>query len=189
MKLRIIAGALKGRIITIPEKHTAFRPTGDRLRESVASILSPLLYNARIADLCAGSGAFGFEMVSRGAKQALFVEQDRHRCNLIREHAEKFSVAEKCTICECTIASFCAQRNDLFDIIYFDPPYDSEDLARLLPSLGRFVAPQGTLVYERRRSSEHSAVKALFTGWETDIRTYGATDVCIFKNRSSVAQI
>jgi len=188
MKLRIIAGTLKGRMIAIPEKDTAFRPTRDRIRESVASILAPVVHSAVVGDLCAGSGTFGFEMISRGARKALFVEHDRNRCKLIGQHAQKFGVAPQCTVIESSIAAFIGSRRlELFDILYYDPPYDSTELAALLPSLLKLISPRGILVFERRSGSGVSPLQSPNPSVDVDIRTYGETEICIFRNQQAAA--
>lgn len=185
MKLRIISGTLKGRIITIPEKDQDFRPTKDRVREAVASMVASDIPHANVADICAGSGAFGFEMISRGALCCHFVEQDRFRSRLIRQHAEQFGVARECSFFDAGIAKFTIDNRTLFDIIYYDPPYDDAALGSLSVALQKHLAPGGVLLYERRslaKKKRHEIV--LPDGW-TEIRSYGETEICIFRNNQS----
>lgn len=182
MKLRIIAGSFKGRMITIPQKDTDFRPTGDRIREAVASMLSPLILNAQVADICAGSGALGFEMASRGAKKITFVEFDRYRCRQLRLHAEKFDILNQCTISEKSVTAFLTGCRDQFDIIYYDPPYDAVDLSLHIPSIIKLLSPKGVLIYERRARSRKHPTQPIISDNLVDNRIYGETELCIFKH-------
>ncbi|MBN2188552.1 MAG: RsmD family RNA methyltransferase, partial [Chitinispirillaceae bacterium] len=83
MRLRIIAGVLRGRILQCPGRQLAFRPTLERTRTAMADMLQPRIGGSITADLCAGSGAFGFEMLSRGAARVDFIENDRRAAELI----------------------------------------------------------------------------------------------------------
>ena len=151
MNLRIIAGTLKGRVIRIPEKQVSFRPTLERARQSIADMLTPLLPGCSGADLCAGSGAFGFEMISRGAKTVDFVENDRLRAESIRATATTFGIQGQCRIIMQGVAAFAASESGPYDIIFFDPPYDDAGMADLVPSLMRRLNPNGILLFQRRR--------------------------------------
>lgn len=154
MKLRIIAGFLKGRIIHWPDKRLLFRPTLERTRQAVADMLQPVISGCTAADLCAGSGSFGFELLSRGAVNVDFVDNDRRCTGLIRDHTEKFGVADRCRIVEQDVAGFvqsCSMTEKLYDIIFFDPPYESERMATLVPPLRRMLSPEGVLLFQRRK--------------------------------------
>ncbi|MBN1577139.1 MAG: RsmD family RNA methyltransferase [Chitinispirillaceae bacterium] len=183
MKLRVVSGVLKGRVLTIPQRHGVFRPTRERVRESVADILASRIAGATVADVCAGSGSVGFEMISRGAARAVFVENDRIRGTLIRKHAERFGVIDLCRIVMRKVAAFIDGCSDRFDIIYYDPPYDNERMAEALPSLLELLAERGILVYERstqkaRRTREQpDGMPQPF-----DRRRYGETEICLFTN-------
>ena len=83
--MRIIAGSAKGRTIKIPKRKT-IRPAQDRVRQAVFSMLYGLVENARVLDLFAGSGAYGLEALSRGAKHATFVDDDKTCTEIIKEN-------------------------------------------------------------------------------------------------------
>ncbi|GAB1429196.1 16S rRNA (guanine(966)-N(2))-methyltransferase RsmD [Ignavibacteria bacterium] len=126
--MRIIAGMWKGRTILSP-KSSATRPTTDRLREAIFSALSHQidLDGANIADICAGTGALGFEALSRGAKHCYFVERNR----IMTEVMCKVAVALNAEpdsfdiICGDAIRYTAAFPSDATacDIVFFDPPY------------------------------------------------------------------
>ncbi len=182
MKLRVVSGMLRGRILTVPQRDLTFRPTRERIRESVAAILTPRIANAVVADLCAGSGMFGFEMISRGAQRAVFVESDHFRCQLIREHAERFGVSMACRIVERDITLFISSCSDRFDIVYYDPPYDDMRLSDAVPRLLRLLSDKGVLVYERRNlKGRRPETPDVDSPQPFDRRTYGETEIYIFR--------
>jgi 16S rRNA (guanine966-N2)-methyltransferase len=183
MKLRVVSGTLKGRMISIPERDRDFRPTQERIRESAAAILTNDIYDAVVADVCAGSGAFGFEMLSRGARHAVFIENDRFRCNLIKKHAGQFGVAGQCSAANQEVSAFVARCTDRFDIIYYDPPYDEPAFENYLQPLHLLLSSDGILIYERRRSTPLSEKKTSIGNAAAEIRSYGETEICIFRKR------
>jgi 16S rRNA (guanine(966)-N(2))-methyltransferase RsmD len=182
MKLRIISGALRGRFVTIPERYRAFRPTRERIRGSVADILSQNISQAAVADLCAGSGIFGFEMLSRGAKRVVFVENDKYRGKLIRQHAARFGVEEQCRYVMRDVQQFIYQCKEFFNIIYFDPPYDDQLLPNVMAKLVKLLSKNGILVYERRTTAKGRKTTASFDDISSyDRRRYGETEILLFK--------
>jgi 16S rRNA (guanine966-N2)-methyltransferase len=121
--VRIIAGEWRGRVIDAPPGQ-ATRPTADRVRETLFSMLASRLgsfEDLRVADLFAGSGALGFEALSRGAASATFVENNSKAAAAIRRNAEKLAAADRVR----TIGSsaLALPRSDPFDVILADPPY------------------------------------------------------------------
>ena len=121
--MRIIAGELRGRPLTSPAG-LATRPTSDRVREALFSMLASRLGSfegLRVADLYAGSGALGLEAISRGAAHATFVESDRRAAAAITANAERLGVAERVRILGGS--ALALPRSDPFDLIFADPPY------------------------------------------------------------------
>jgi 16S rRNA (guanine966-N2)-methyltransferase len=151
MRLRIISGSLKGRILQCPERHLQFRPTLERTRQAVADMLGPRIAGSCTADLCAGSGSFGFEMISRGAGSVDFVENNRKCAAFLGEHAEKFGVAHRCTVIVQDVSIFVRTGRKRYDIVFFDPPYGAEDMPSLVPHIQTLLLPGGILLYQRRR--------------------------------------
>ena len=190
MKLRIISGSLKGRFVTIPERAGTFRPTRERIRGSVADILSPYIPGATVADVCAGSGAFGFEMASRGACQVFLVENDCHRGKLIAQHAERFGIARMCHCVIQDVKWFIRNCRNQFDIMYFDPPYDVLQLSDMIGDLLSLLSESGILVHELRNTKKTGAVDAavkddrLFSR-----RFYGETEIRLFRRKTIAPSI
>lgn len=177
MKLRIISGLLKGRFITVPDS-TDFRPTSERTRESLAEIVKVHLPGKRVADFCAGSGAMGFEMISRGAAHADFVEMDRNRAAIINKNAQDLGISECCRVITKDIRSFLQDTSELYDVIFFDPPYDNDELKDMTSFLLTRLTETGIMVYEFRkmRMSKMATVPEK-RDIPYDSRTYGDTAV------------
>ena len=150
MNLRIVSGRLKGRVIRCGEIALEFRPTLERVRQSIADMLMPYLMRANVADVCAGSGAMGFELLSRGAAHVDFVENDRARIKTIRSHITQFGVEDACRMIEKDATLFAKNDTKQYDLIYFDPPYADKNLLVVPPLLLQKLSPDGILVFERR---------------------------------------
>lgn len=147
--IRIIAGEWRSRRLTIPDG-TSVRPTPDRVRETVFNWLRDSIEGARCLDLCAGSGALGFEALSRGAAQVYFVEHDPQLIEALRTHAAAFGVSPR--IIRQDAESFLrGVVHERFDVVFVDPPYDSP-LAAMLESLPRWVNAGAVIYVERPRT-------------------------------------
>src|SRR5881396_300110 len=124
--LRIIAGEFKGRRIKTPTGKV--RPTSDRVREAWFSILQQSLPAARVLDLFAGSGALGFEALSRGAVSVDFVENGKATLAAIRDNATTLNVGDRVTIHRSDALRFAERLQPAqYDVAFADPPYASED--------------------------------------------------------------
>lgn len=125
--MRIIAGKYRGRILKSPPDGKT-RPTSDRLRETLFNILAARIDDeARILDLCAGTGAVGIEALSRGANHAVFVDKSRKMCGLIEGNLDLLKIPEDQTeIIQSSAEDFLRRNTEkVWNIIYFDPPYAS----------------------------------------------------------------
>lgn len=122
--MRIIAGEWRGRALVAPQG-MATRPTADRVRETLFSMLGSRLGSfdeLRVADLYAGSGALGLEALSRGAAFALFVDQDPRAATAIRTNAEKLGASERCRVLARSAEALPSAQP--FDLVFADPPYE-----------------------------------------------------------------
>lgn len=151
--MRIIAGVWRGRPIAAPAG-SATRPTADRVRETLFSMLTSRLGNfedLRVADLFAGSGALGFEALSRGAASATFVEQDRQAADSIRRNAEKLGAGERAKIL--TTSALRLPPAAPFDLIFADPPYQSGSGSAAIAAVvaADWLAPGGWMSIETKR--------------------------------------
>ena len=151
--MRVISGLYGGRVLKSPPDGKT-RPTSDRLRETLFNILSPVITEeTRFLDLCAGTGAIGIEAVSRGAAFVTFVDKSRKACALIEENLDLLGVPEEETeIINLEAETFTGREHEkAWDIIYFDPPYDSDYSVVLYDfraSDGNLLRDDGRLIVE-----------------------------------------
>ncbi len=165
--LRIIAGEFKGRRLKAPAGRTV-RPTGDRVKEAWFSILQQSIPDARVLDLFAGSGALGFEALSRGAVSVDFVEHSKASLAAIRDNATTLNVGDRVTIHRSDALRFAERLQPAqYDVAFADPPYASDEAERLV-TLFRATP------FARAFSIEHSADRALPGD---DTRRYGDTAI------------
>jgi 16S rRNA (guanine966-N2)-methyltransferase len=155
--IRIIAGEFKGRRLKVPSGGKV-RPTSDRVREALFSILGASVVGARVLDAYSGSGALGFEALSRGARSVVFVESDGAAADLLRENGSRIGAAERCRIIRASMIDLAANPpvGGPFDIIMADPPYGAGEAPELLAliSAPTWLLPGGLIVLERERAVE-----------------------------------
>ena len=175
--VRIEAGSLKGRSIAVPK---SARPTEARVRGALFSIWSEKLPNARFLDLFAGSGAVGLEALSRGALEAVFVESDRRAVELLRRNLALVSRAAARVLASDVDEAVVglAGREERFDLIFADPPYERPVTEPLFAKLAALAAPEAELVVEHSRRAPPPEEAA---GWyRRDLRRYGESALSIY---------
>ena len=118
--MRIISGTAGRRNIKVPKTMT--RPSTDRLREAIFSILGSRVVDARVLDLFAGSGALGLECLSRGAQLCDFVDDNRESANVIRNNLKMLGLAGG-RVMEHDVFQFLRMHNSSYDLVFADPPY------------------------------------------------------------------
>ena len=158
-RLRIIGGTHRSRRIEIPPGENA-RPTGDRVREALFSILAsgggggPDLVDSHVLDACAGSGALGIEALSRGAVQATLFDTDPRAVTQIRQNLEALDLTDRATVERADAGKPPAGRP--CQIVFLDPPYGSNtaQIAPVALAAAGWIAPGGLLVIETRRGTD-----------------------------------
>src|SRR4051794_34408213 len=143
--MRIIAGKWRGRVIEAPPG-PATRPTADRVRETLFSMLTSRLgsfEDLRVADLFAGSGALGLEALSRGAAHATFVENDPKATAVIRRNADKLGASVQMI----GGSALALPKAEPFDLIFADPPYAPGSGSAVVAAVvkANWLAPGGWL--------------------------------------------
>jgi 16S rRNA (guanine(966)-N(2))-methyltransferase RsmD len=120
MRLRVIAGEFRSRLLkSVPGLET--RPTPDRLREALFSVLTPVIEDSIFVDAYAGTGAVGIEALSRGAKRAIFIERNRAAVGVIRDNLAALGIADRAEVF--TGKSGPVLERVTADIVFLDPPY------------------------------------------------------------------
>jgi 16S rRNA (guanine(966)-N(2))-methyltransferase RsmD len=179
--MRIVAGALGGRRLVAP-KDQATRPTSEKVREALFSILGPI-GGAKVLDLYAGTGALGLEALSRGASQVVFVEERRPALVSLAENlaalgvgAETLVVSRPVERCRASIAAHFP-----FDLVLADPPYadivGGQAIRAVEGLLEGLLAPGGRLVVEHSSQGEAPSLAGLA---RRETRRYGDTCLSFF---------
>ena len=194
--MRISGGEFRGRVLSVP-KGLDVRPTQDRVREALFSMLQNDIRGARFLDLFAGSGSVGLEALSRGAGTVAFVEHAPRSLACLSRNIAMLKVEDRCRVIRADVyawlaaapaASHVLESSDhsaAFDIAYADPPYAvgaehgyATVLARLVE--GGFVKPGGLFIAEMTSGQTLDSSPA----WELcRDRTYGQTRLAIYRRR------
>ncbi|MFN8222283.1 MAG: 16S rRNA (guanine(966)-N(2))-methyltransferase RsmD [Gaiellales bacterium] len=175
--MRVIAGTYRGRRLVAP-KGAGTRPTGDRVREALFSILGPI-DDVSVLDLYAGSGALGLEALSRGARRCVFADVDGGACRAIKTNLATLGVTGALVLQRDALSVLRdeAHAGRRHELILLDPPYDTwpslqERLAIALPGV---VADDGCVVVETAAKIEPTLPLTLET-----TRRYGSARITIF---------
>ncbi|ALA58470.1 putative Ribosomal RNA small subunit methyltransferase D [Nitrospira moscoviensis] len=188
--MRVIAGTHRGRRLRGP-RGTALRPTSDRVREALFSILGPRVVGCRLLDLYAGTGAIGIEAVSRGAAQATCVESQREALALLRHNVADCGLTKNIMVRAQTVQQFLRQRdrwNGPYDIVFADPPYaDAPAFAALVSAVAddTLLAPDARVIIEHATKTPppaHLGAWALLHAYR-----YGDTSLSLYAPAAGAA--
>lgn len=149
--MRIIAGQARGRRLKSPDAKGT-RPVTDRVREAVFSSIGDWVVDSVVADLYAGSGAFGLEALSRGASSAVFVERGRKAVAALRDNVKTVGLGG--TVITSTVQDYLDRANHRFHLVFMDPPWDqpTSQMEEDLASLDRLLTSNGWVVISRRHT-------------------------------------
>lgn len=179
--MRIIGGKAKGRRLQVPK--SGVRPTPDRVREALCSMLGPQIPDARILDLFAGTGAFGLECLSRGASSVTLVEKNTKNIRVLQDNIEKTQLGSPSVIHMPAARALkqLSSQNSKFDIAFLDPPFDAgllEQSLHLLIELG-LMETDGCAICEHRSQVSPPQSPA---GWgQVLTRAYGDVTITVFR--------
>jgi 16S rRNA (guanine(966)-N(2))-methyltransferase RsmD len=180
--MRVIGGALGGRRLA-PVKGR-MRPTADKVRQAMFNILGDAVSQAQVLDLFAGTGALGIEALSRGAAQAVFVEENPESLKVLRRNLESLGLMERAQVLPwpalAALKKLAAQAGR-FEVAFLDPPYGLGLAEKTLAALAEagLMAPEAVIVVEHsRREQLPEAVGALTC---QDLRRYGDTRVAFYR--------
>jgi 16S rRNA (guanine(966)-N(2))-methyltransferase RsmD len=140
--MRVTGGALKGKKVCArglgkTTKHGTLRPTSSKVREALFNILAGHIEGALFVDLYAGTGAVGMEAMSRGAEKVYFVEADRKRMSVLEKTLDGCGCRSRAVIVQARASDFIGSSGGAsWDVVFLDPPYQSDEIARALPLLG-----------------------------------------------------
>lgn len=178
--MRVITGKARGVQLKTPEGMTT-RPTTDRVKEALFSIIQFEIPTARVLDLFGGTGQLGIEALSRGASTAVFVDAGEPACRLIRENLKRTKLEADAKVIRADYLDYLKRCREKFDIIFLDPPYAEVFLENALKCIAEIDILQsgGIIVTERPVGKE--------LPWEFDGFTrsrdykYGNTVLTIYR--------
>lgn len=183
--MRIFSGTLRQRELLLP-KYGDFRPTTSKLRMQVFNICQHMIEGASVLDLFAGSGAMGFEALSRGAHEVLFVEKEQAMIDALIKNIERLNVKNSCSLLPHDALSAISKLKKSFSLVYIDPPYDLvetpyfQDILSTIDQKG-LVEKGGTLFIETRKNS---LLAPSFSSLSLQSRrTSGTSDLWEFESR------
>ncbi|WP_283610768.1 16S rRNA (guanine(966)-N(2))-methyltransferase RsmD [Faecalispora anaeroviscerum] len=151
--MRIITGSARGKKLQSLEGERV-RPTPDRVKEALFNIIQFDLEGRRVLDLFAGSGQLGLEAISRGAREAVFVDSSRDSVSVVEKNIAATGFGEQAKVVNADFASFLSRNPQPFDIALLDPPYRTGLLQQALPQVATVMNLGGTILCEHPSDEE-----------------------------------
>ncbi len=163
--MRVIAGSARRIQLNTP-KGNETRPTTDRIKETLFNMLQPRLADCRFLDIFSGSGGIGIEALSRGAKYAVFIENNREAQNCIKDNLKRTKLEEKATVLNSdymTGLQNLNQKRESFDIIFMDPPYRLDYEKKVLEYLktSSFIHEESLIIFEAALDTKIDDLEAM----------------------------
>ena len=185
--MRVIGGKYRG-LKLLPPDSTKIRPTSDRLKESLFSIITSNKYkinidNCNVLDICSGTGSLGIESFSRGANAVYFVDKDHKSINLIYKNISKLNIdtkfENKIKIIKDEATKALRNINEIFQIVLIDPPYNSNITEKCLFKLKKLnLINQDSYIFTESSKTEDFN----YDGYEIlDIKIYGNSKLTILR--------
>lgn len=185
--MRVITGSAKGIRLKTPEGlHT--RPTAERVKEALFSAIQGDLPGARVLDLFGGTGQLGIEALSRGAKHAVFIDNDRRACELIQENLRRTRMEQQGRVVRADYLDYLSSTSEVFDLVFLDPPYAEVFLESAIKRISEIdiLSTCGIIITERPMEKELNREFG-------DLRCvreykYGKTKIAVFRKAMETAE-
>ena len=178
--MRVVSGSARGTVLKTPDGMQT-RPTADRVKEALFSILHFDVPGTRVLDLFGGTGQLGIEALSRGANSAVFVDSSESACRLIRENLRRTGFQNRANVVCCDYMSYLKNTHERFDIILLDPPYAEVFLENALKMITEIDILQSGGIIATERSLEKDLLCA-FSGYtRSKDYKYGKTILTIYR--------
>lgn len=183
--MRIRGGNAKGREIFAP-KGLITRPTSDKVKEAIFSVLAAKVPTAKILDLCAGTGNLSFEALSRGAEHAILIEKNSKAANVISKNIANMGLKDNISLLKMDVIKalpLLVEKGHTFNIIFFDPPYEAEMYEPVIDFLSikgkNLLEENGVLVIE---ASTRKILPEIHNGLELKKESvYGDTKILYYQ--------
>lgn len=151
--MRVITGTARGRRL-VTREGGAVRPTTDKVKEAMFSIIQFRIEGRRVLDLFAGSGQLGIEALSRGAREAVFVDSSAESVAVVKKNLEATGLAPAARVIRTDFAAYLLKNTEPFDLAFLDPPYRTGLLGRALPMTASLMNRGGTILCENPADEE-----------------------------------
>lgn len=182
MNIRVIAGRYGGRTLKAPD-NSRTHPMGERIRNAMFNSLGSEVQGARVLDAFAGTGAVGFEALSRGAASIDFVERDRIAARVLRENYESLGKPDNVAIITTTVSNWLNTASHReYDLIFCDPPYHDEQLSTI-SRLMSLLKPNALMILSHTGRGEVPIQQDDIV--VVDNRSYGTARLTSFRRRSA----
>lgn len=178
--MRVISGKARGVNLKTPEGLQT-RPTADRVKEAIFSILQFDLPGTRVLDLFGGTGQLGIEALSRGANAAVFVDSSDKACSLIKENLRRCKMENQGQVLRCDYLEYLARNRDSFDIILLDPPYAEVFLEKAINKISEIDILKSGGIIVAERSVEKPFDVNLPAFFRSKDYKYGKTMITIYR--------
>ena len=183
IRVSIIAGKARGRKL-IPPATMETRPTLDRVKESMFSMIQNYIPDAVVVDVFAGTGSLGLEAASRGAKEVYLVDRSKDAFSLLKQNIENLKFEDTCYALNkdsYEALRYLSDRNKLFDVIFVDPPYCRE----MIPEAIKIIYDKKILSKDGIIVTKIDSIEEIYKGYEEisliKSRKYGNTTICLYK--------
>ncbi|MBQ8636793.1 MAG: 16S rRNA (guanine(966)-N(2))-methyltransferase RsmD [Clostridia bacterium] len=179
--MRIISGNRRGHKLVGFEGEN-IRPTTDRVKESVFNLIQGFIADSSVLDLFAGSGALGFEAMSRGASEVIFVDAAKASVEVVSKNASSLNFGDNVRILNMTYQEFFKTSKDSFDIIFLDPPYNKGFIEPVLVDIveNNRLNDGGIIVLESDDTDMHSEFDGLSVLKQ---KKYGRSYITVYQRR------
>ena len=177
--MRVITGSARGRVLTTLEGGDVVRPTTDKVKEAMFSIIQFDIEGRRVLDLFAGCGQLGIEALSRGAEKCTFVDADSKSVSVIKKNLEHTKLSDFAAVAQIDAFSFLRMSPDVFDVVFLDPPYATGLLQKALASLDGKMAEGSLIMCELpvgEELPEQAGGLSLFKRYK-----YGKTELALYR--------
>lgn len=178
--MRVIAGTARS-VPLVSRDGLDTRPTADRVKEAMFNIIQFEVEGSRVLDLFGGSGQLAIEALSRGATEAVIVDQSKESVSVIRQNLEKTKLADRAELICADYMEYLKRAKGQFDLVFLDPPYHEKFLENALKRISEIdILKSGAIII-----CERSADQVLPNGYEVFSRTkdyrYGKTGITIYR--------
>lgn len=178
--MRVITGSARGRTLKALEGDSV-RPTSEKVKEAVFSIIQFEIEGRRVLDLFAGSGQMGIEALSRGAAACVFVDSGKDAVKIIKHNLEHTGLGGNASVMQTDVFSFLRTSRQTFDIVFLDPPYAQGYIPKVLPPAAESVNEGGVIICEApfgEELPETAGDMGLYRSYK-----YGKTSITVYRRQ------